>query len=421
MYLKSLLVGLSLLLSAQSALACNLYRTGENGEYLECRSSYKNFMLADTNRVERIVEAAKYFALGELQKLSNESWMIRQALTVDEGEQLLQNRVDAKIIMDQINDQLRQRAAQEETLSWYDINDIVPSAFVMGLTISINKKLPLNSLFSKLPALQPGGSIFAGVIMIPQKIDFKMNTNGVEMELSTIEKITWDYRTVIIPSADGRLGSNGQFKQQGPETTFGMVFGENIYSTHQLLGQGWAVSLPTQVSGVIPNLPVIGPLGNGILRAAALAKVDTVKIGLTRASQHPELATNDDAIKSYSENLWMWFRWNNSNALQQAMQGTPADAVADLQQGKGRISAFWVMEPWSDGESTSFYNGLGGEGAAIFGGILTTALENYLREDELEVIAEETDLSNEQKEALRESLMRRGVIESPVQEEVTEE
>lgn len=408
MNFKSILISLVVsFMAVDAAVACNWYRTGRDGEFLECRSSYKNFMLAGDDRVERIVEAAKFLAMGEFQKLSNESWAIRQALTIDEGESLLKNRANAAAVMNEINNQVRKRAAMDEDLNLDDLKDLVPAAYVFGLTVSLNSKMPLDKLLSKLPALQPGGSVFVGVALLPQKVHYKLDNKGNEIALSATDKITWDTRTVLIPSADGRLGTKGQFKQKGGQVTMGLVFGENILSTHQLLGQGLSVSLPTQVAASIPKIPLLGPVSKTILNAAALAKVDTIKVGITKSAQSSENETDVSDIKTYSENIWVWLRWSNGKALD---ANTVSDTATDIAQGKVRASAFWVMAPWGDGESSAFINGLGGDGASVFSGVLKSVLDQYLGLDELDQIANETQLTPEQKEDLRLSLERRGVV-----------
>ena len=254
-------------------------------------------------------------------------------------------------------------------------------------------------------------------------INYKIDSKGQEIPLTVAEKLTWDTRTVIIPSADAKLGTNGQFKQRGPQVTMGMVFGENIYSTHQLLGQGLSVSAPTKLAATMPSIPLLGPVSKAILGAAALAKVDTVKIGITRGMQSPEGETDQKAIKTYSENVWLWFRWDNGAKVNaSAAQLNLPEIAKDLAQGKARASAFWVIAPWSDGESQSIYNGIDGTGGDIFGDVLKQVIGQYLSPEEMDKIAEESELTDEQKEALEDSLRKRGVIEeNPAEQKAVEE
>lgn len=399
-----------------SALACNWYRTGTWGETLECRTSFHGFW-NDSERVNEMFNAAKIYAQGQIAKISNESWAVRNLATMDnkKGNELFENRIQATDIINEMNTQLRRRAAMDEALEWEDLYDLVPSAFMVGVTFPFNPKLGWSKVSEKTMAAL-GGSAFVGIIAIPQYVHWVMDNKG-NIEKADYPALEWS--PIIVPSGDVMIStSETKYKKTDRQLTVGFVFGENIYGLHQLLGHGWSVSFPTQFTRYFlqqKNLPIPSVNQNFFQKLFAaiksknpfdfltavtpdwlLAKAspyfDTIKIGVIGSYQDPEEKVTEDSVKSFSPNLFVWLRHSNSTSLDDlsvlervapAPVAKAADTVEDIVESKVRASAFMVALPKNDGISGGIANGFNGDGTAVVSNYLKSLYENFGADEDL--------------------------------------
>ncbi len=392
--LSAIVLGLALL-APSVGQACQWVRVGELGERLECRSNYRNFFKENTLVFNKLLTEAAFMGLGEAEKLTIDNWAIRNAVTLPEAQDLLKGRFEATETLNQMNSLIRQQEALDGSGEFLQL----PSAIMLGVTI------PVNGDMTKIPGIKkvipfiphPGGSLFVGLAVIPQKVEFIINVDGqllgpeeyVSEKASTEEapdsfnfsgmlgsilapanpesflydyyRARIDYRLIVIPSLDAKLGINGKFKNTYVKPTIGMVFGRNLVSTHQLLNSGPSISVPGKNIRMIRDLSILGPFVMPNWLATPIANyVDTIKIGYSYSGQDEFSKPEDDNIQQFNENAFVWLRFGDR--LKNLRR--PETTVEDVVEGKFRWGWFWNVGVMDDGESDHWRNGLSGDDIA---------------------------------------------------------
>lgn len=336
----------SVLFFQESAWACNWYRVGDFGETLECRTAWNHYLWGDSERTQQLFDAAKFYAEGQIEKISNESWAVRQLLNNEQGNKLLENRINATDILNEMNTQLRRRASMDEAINTEDWNDLIPSAFMVGWTLPFNPKVSLTKLSEKAVA-NLGGSAFLGVVVLPQRVQWIMDNKGKLIEAN---HLTFEMRSVIIPSGDLMIGTDGKFKSTKRQFTIGFVFGENIWGSHQLLGNGWSISFPTQFTKLFATEEAVasralartgfwsnvkaktqsffsnpGQLATilpAFLSSTASPYFDTIKVGISTSHQNPNEKVDKahDLFRPYQRQYCQWLCWRRFDSRYQLSQ-----------------------------------------------------------------------------------------------------
>jgi hypothetical protein len=335
--------------------------------------------------------------------------MIRNSVTVKEGVKLLEKRFQAEELLNAMNGQIRQLEALNgnKTISDYSI----PSALMVGVTVPVNgriSKLPLGGVFSKL-APNPGGSVFVGWVIVPQKVQFIMDEEGqlvgpvqyavpskevepdsYQGKLTSLltpapEGSTLNYaarnlrletRFVVVPSLDIKTGRTGLFKQTGLQPTLGFVFSRGLVRTHQVLNNGPAASVPGGYVRVLKN--ATGHLGKYALPNWLVSPieryVDTIKVGTSLSAQNPLQKVNSKSTVQFTENTFVWMRFADARRAKNKVSNT----VEGIATGQFRPSWFWFLSPFGDGESENYSNGLMVGGTSMISENLVTSLQGLL-------------------------------------------
>ena len=454
-----LITTLAVLLIGSNSQACNWVQVGDSDK-LECRSNYKNFFGSDSESLAKILKEATYFALGSAEKVSNENWAIRNAITLPEAGKLAKNRFEAKEIVDSMNAHIRQRMAQSDEAALSDYT--VPSAMMAGITIPINKELKIPALGKSFAsyAANPGGSAFFGFVLLPQKVHYILDANGqisrpIPFALDEEEvddaglfssivtsvkessdvgdgyigygNLRIELRFVVVPSLDIKAGVEGKFKNTKSylKPTIGFVFGPNIMKTHQLLGRGWSGSIPGSSVRVARNILRTGKfLIPNWLVTPIERYVDTIKVGYSTNKQDPDAAGFDtDETITFGTNYFLWLRFSDRLKRIKPVAGAqgPAQSItsAILTSDKPRASAFWILSPSGDGETSNFANGMDGISMSMFRAEVTSTIKDIVNSKDDNRVVELTKELEELKDSLKDDSIAdstRGAIESRVLE-----
>ncbi len=421
--------------------ACQWVRTGDLGERLECRSNYRNFLKDNTELFNKLLMEAAFIALGEAEKITIDSWALRNAVTVPEAQELLQARFEADALLNDINRIVRQQEALDGEMDGVDVLGIntplqMPSAYMVGVTIPFNgdiSKVPFlpKSISSFIP--QPGGSAFLGYALIPQKVEFVMEPDGTifgpgeyvtekpttgqesfggtlgallnqadeESYLYDYNRIRIEKRFVVIPSIDAKTGQNGRYKPTGYlKPTIGMVFGRNIVRSHQILNHGPSISIPGKNFRMVRNISYLGPFVMPNWLVTPIERyVDTVKVGYSYSSQDAFAKPEEDNIQQFTENAFVWLRFGD-----RLKRVRPETTMQDVVDGKFRWGWFGVVGVTNDGEGEHNLNGLSGDTLSGVAAGLGGVVEDLLGRSEEAIISEDPKTLKEQIEALEDSL-----------------
>ena len=426
--------------------ACQWVRVGELGDRLECRSNYRNFLGDNSELFNKLLIEAAYLGLGSAERITIDNWAIRNAVTVPEAHKLLQARFDADKMVNEMNSLIRQNEALDGQVDGVNIPNFVPivggantpvqmpSAYMVGVTVPFNgdiAKIPFVPKMLKEFIPKPGGSIFLGWVLIPQKVEFVMNADGTlsgpaeyvslpedstdqhsdilssllapaedESFLYDYNRIRLETRFVVIPSIDAKTGQDGKFKSTYVKPTIGMVFGRNIVKSHQVLSHGPSISIPGKNLRLARQLSYLGPfVFPNWLVGPVERYVDTIKVGYSFSSQDEYVEPKPDNIQQFNENTFVWLRFHD-RLKRVRLESTAGDILA----GKFRWGWFGVVGMVDDGEADNNLNGLSGDLLSGVGSSIGDAVKGLLSRSEEQIAEMDPKSIKEEIEELEESL-----------------
>ena len=395
MRLTKVLLLLVFFSGSHQALACNWVNPNIGvSKYLECRSNWRGFLL-DTESSKRVSQIAASYVRGEMEKLSALGYVPRQVLTIDEGDLLHANFKKVDKLLDSVNHRIRRDSAMQAQGDLVEngldtVKNLLPVGLFAGISLAYDK-FPVVDAVLKRAGLKSGGSGLVSVIVLPMKVEliqdietgqiFDMDThqvsdkdgNNIIYSASSFAKssvkdtspITVDFRTTFLLSKDLKINASGPTKTTGAQFNLGLIWANQIVSTHQLMGYGWALGAPARSAkqltthlNKIPGLKNLIPGASFLLAGAGLDKlgVDSIKFGSTSFSTLNPLDDEIDStgIVTFHPSRWLWFRWN----LVKSQKKKQLEAVEQWTPGNYRANGFVVAALESDGETQSQLNGV---------------------------------------------------------------
>lgn len=396
--LKRLITALTLMGPAQQALACNWVNPTDGiTRYIECQSNWRGF-ITEPEVTKRMVEIGASYARGEAEKFAALAMIPRQLITVDAADSIHANFRKADQLIDSVNARIRRESAMQDGLdSWSDdgFRRSLPVGVFAGFSYS-SKNLPLADQVLKLLNMTSGASVTFALVMMPKKIvlvqdvqtgqilnlkdktvtrseedatpipfeSSSFNTRAAEQYTREggLRRLAIDFRPMVIAAADLAPGLETG-KKNDAHFNLGLVFGDQVVSTHQLLGAGISGSIPAKAANAMVNVPGIIPApARFILRGMGAHRlgVDTVKWGTTVATPQNPFADSINTttnIVTFKPVTYLWFRWSLTNG--RGVGNSDAQATADaFNIGEYRANGFVSMGAFNDGETESQLNGV---------------------------------------------------------------
>ena len=398
--LNRLLIIMMISLASPLAMACNWVNPTDGvTRYLECQSNWRGF-ITEPAVTKRMIEIAASYARGEAEKFANLEMVPRQLMTVDAADQIHADYRGANELIDAVNHRIRRESAMQDDLDpWHSevFRRSLPVGLFAGFSYS-SKTLPFADQVLKLVNMTSGASITFAMVMMPKKIVLVKDVNTGQIlhlkdltvtkseddatpvaltdssfmaesakqytEEGALRRFDIDFRPMIIVAADVAPGVDAG-KKSDAHFNMGMVWGDQIVSTHQLMGAGLSGSIPAKSSSVIKNVPGIVPAPVKFLLTGLGAHkmgVDTLKWGTTVGSAQDAFDNKIDTngIVTFKPATYLWFRWSltggkgvkGNNAADEARQTADTFNISEY-----RANGFVAMGGFSDGETDSQLNG----------------------------------------------------------------